>query len=66
MKKSISLSAIEKIAKKSGVERISHDGLIKMRDLVEDYTVKISKDAIKMTKHAGRKTVSGSDIMPYP
>ncbi len=63
MKKSISLSAIEKIAKKSGVERISHEGLIKMRDLVEDYTVKISKDAVKMAKHAGRKTVRGEDVI---
>ena len=62
MKNKISLSAIEKIAKKSGAKRISKDGLVKLRDLAEDYTAKISKDAVRMAKHAGRKTVRGEDI----
>ena len=60
--KNISLSAIERIAKNSGVERISKDGLIKMRDLVEEYAVRISMDAIKMARHAKRKTVRGEDV----
>ncbi len=58
----LSLSAVERIIKKGGAERISADATETLADLMEEYGVFLSKEAKKMSDHAGRKTVRGSDI----
>ncbi len=42
MKKSISLSAIEKILKDEGADRVSHETFVEMREVLEDYGKKIA------------------------
>ena len=58
----LSLSAVERIIKKAGAERISADATETLAVLMEEYGVFISKEAKKMSDHAGRKTLRGSDI----
>jgi histone H3/H4 len=58
----LSLSAVERIIKKGGAERISADATETLADLMEEYGVFLSKEAKKMADHAGRKTLRGSDI----
>jgi histone H3/H4 len=58
----LSLSAVERIIKKGGAERISADATETLADLMEEYGVFLSKEAKKMSDHAGRKTLRGSDI----
>jgi len=58
----LSLSAVERIIKKGGAERISADATETLADLMEEYGVSLSKEAKKMSDHAGRKTLRGSDI----
>jgi len=53
---------MEKILRDAGAERISPSACIALRDILEDIAREISKKAIKIAKHAGRKTVRGEDI----
>jgi histone H3/H4 len=58
----ISQAAVERIMKKAGAERISADATEILAVLMEEYGVFLSKEAKKMSDHAGRKTLRGSDI----
>jgi histone H3/H4 len=58
----LSSSAVERIIKKGGAERISADATETLATLMEEYGVFLSKEAKKMSDHAGRKTLRGSDI----
>jgi len=58
----LSLLAFEKIAKKAGVKRISKDALEEMRDIIEEMAFDLANDAVKISQHAGRKTVMARDI----
>jgi histone H3/H4 len=58
----LSQSAVERIMKKAGAERISADAAETLSGLMEDYGIFLAKEAKKMSDHAGRKTLRGSDI----
>jgi histone H3/H4 len=58
----LSQSAIERIMKKAGAERVSADAAETLSGLMEDYGIFLAKEAKKMSDHAGRKTLRGSDI----
>lgn len=58
----LSQAAVERIIKKAGAERISADATEILAVLMEEYGVFLSKEAKKMSDHAGRKTLRGSDI----
>ena len=58
----LGLSAMYRILKKSGAERISDESVDELRRVIEDIAIEIAKSAIDMTKHAGRKTVKGEDV----
>jgi histone H3/H4 len=57
-----SQSAVERIMKKAGAERVSADAAETLSGLMEDYGIFLAKEAKKMSDHAGRKTLRGSDI----
>lgn len=58
----LSQSAVERIIKKAGAMRISADATETLAVLMEAYGVFLAKEAKKMSDHAGRKTLRGSDI----
>jgi histone H3/H4 len=58
----LSQSAVERIMKKAGAERVSADAAETLSGLMEDYAIFLAKEAKKMSDHAGRKTLRGSDI----
>jgi histone H3/H4 len=58
----LSQAAVERIIKKAGGGRISADATEILAVLMEEYGVFLSKEAKKMSDHAGRKTLRGSDI----
>jgi len=58
----LSQSAVERIMKKAGAGRISADATETLAVLMEDYGVFLVREAKKMSDHAGRKTLRGSDI----
>lgn len=51
-----------RILENSGAKRVSKEAAEKMADLLEEYGQKISKKALMIAKHSGRKTVQANDI----
>ena len=58
----LSLAPLERILKKAGAQRVSHDALEEFSKILEDKLAKIASEAALLAKHAGRKTVIAEDI----
>ncbi len=58
----LSLTAMHRIIKKTGAERVSDSALKELRIALEDIGLRISKEALEFCKHAKRKTVKAEDI----
>lgn len=62
-KKSIlSKSAIVKLAKKNGAERIGKDAVIRIVEEAEKFIADLTKKAIAAASHANRKSIRAEDI----
>ena len=58
----ISNSAMDKLMRKAGAERVSDSAKKKLKSVLEKRAVEISKRAVRFSKHAGRKTLKSRDI----
>lgn len=56
------LSAMYRILKKSGAERVSDESANELRRVIEELAIAIAKSAVEMSSHAGRKTVKAEDV----
>ena len=55
-------AAMEKLLKKAGAARVSNDAKEKMREVLEEVADEIGQRAVRLSKHAGRKTVKSTDV----
>lgn len=53
---------IERIIRKAGAERVSNEAVEALVEYIEEIAVRTSRLAIKLSRHAGRKTVQYEDI----
>ena len=58
----LGLSAMYRILKKSGAERVSDESADELRRIIEEIATEIAKNAVDMAKHAKRKTVKAEDV----
>ena len=58
----LGLSAMYRILKKSGAERVSDGSANELRRVIEEIAEAIAKNAVEDANHAGRKTVKADDI----
>ena len=58
----LSSAAMHRICKKAGAERVSESASVELAKVLEETGVKIAKDALDYTMHAGRRTVKAKDI----
>jgi histone H3/H4 len=58
----LGVSAMYRILKKAGAERVSDESAEELRRVIEDIAMDIAKNAVDMSKHAGRKTVKAEDV----
>ena len=58
----ISLLSLERIAKKAGVKRISRKALEELREYIVDYGNSLAEESVRLSRHAGRKTVKAEDV----
>ena len=58
----LGLSAMYRILKKEGAERVSDESADELRRVIEEIADGIAKSAVDMASHASRKTVKGEDV----
>jgi len=58
----LGLSAMYRILKKSGAQRVSDESAIELRRVIEEIAEAIAKNAVDLSSHAGRKTVKAEDV----
>ncbi len=58
----LGLSAMYRILKKAGAERVSDESADELRRIIEEIAGDIAKSAVDMAAHASRKTVKGEDV----
>jgi len=56
------LAPLERIAKKTGAQRVSAKAVEAMREVILDAAESIAIDAVAAMRHAGRVTVKAKDI----
>ena len=56
------LAAVYRVIKKAGAERVGDDAAIELRSELEALGIQISRRAVTLAAHAGRKTVKPADI----
>ena len=56
------IAPVGRILKNNGAQRISDGAKIALAEAIEDYGEKLSKNAIELARHTGRKTITGNDI----
>ncbi len=58
----LSTAAVRRLIEKAGADRVGDDAVEELGKIIEDYAVRVSKEATTLAKHAGRKTVKADDI----
>ena len=56
------IAPVGRILKNNGAQRISDDAKIALAEALEEYGKQLSKQAIRLAHHTGRKTITGEDI----
>ena len=58
----LQLAPMHRLIKRGGAERVSESAAKEMGRVLEEIGVKIGREAIDWSMHAGRKTVKAEDI----
>jgi histone H3/H4 len=58
----IPLSPMGRLMKKAGAERVSASARETLAALLEEYAIVLAREAVKLSTHAGRKTVTDADL----
>ena len=56
------IAPVGRILKNNGAQRVSDSAKIALAEAIEDYGEKLSKNAIELARHTGRKTITGKDV----
>ncbi|MDY6866032.1 MAG: histone family protein [Halobacteriota archaeon] len=56
------VASVGRIIKNSGADRVSEDAKMALAKKLEEYGERVSSEAVKWAKHAGRKTIKAVDI----
>lgn len=58
----VPLAAIERVARKAGVERISSDAVRELQKTLDEIGLELAREAAAAARHAGRKTITAEDV----
>ena len=56
------IAPVGRMIRNAGANRVSEDACEALAEVLEEYGLDISAEAIKLARHAGRKTVKAVDI----
>ncbi len=57
------VSALEKLMKLKGAERVSNDAREELKKILENYLYELSLKSSKIAMHSGRKTINSGDLL---
>lgn len=57
-----SVATMTRLIRKATKARVSRDAALELGAVIEEYAIKISKEALKLAEHRGAKTVKERDI----
>ena len=55
--------ALKRLARRAGIKRLSGETYAAARQITSQFVKRVVNDALLMTKHAGRKTVTSQDVL---
>jgi histone H3/H4 len=58
----LSTAAVRRLIEMAGADRVGDDAVEELGKMLEDFAVKVGKEATGLARHAGRKTVKAQDI----
>jgi histone H3/H4 len=58
----LSTAAVRRLIEMAGADRVGDDSVEELGKILEDFAVKVGKEATELARHAGRKTVKAQDI----
>ena len=58
----LSTAAVRRLIEMAGADRVGDDAVEELGKLLEEFAVKVGKEATELARHAGRKTVKAQDI----
>jgi histone H3/H4 len=58
----LSTAAVRRLIEMAGADRVGDDAVEELGKILEDFAVRVGKEATGLAKHAGRKTVKAQDI----
>lgn len=56
------IAAVDRLIRKAGAHRVSEGAARELSAHLEEIATKVTRGAIELTEHAGRKTVQAGDI----
>lgn len=58
----IPLAAMEQLMRNAGAQRVSEEAKMALKELLEKQGIELTKKAITLAEHAGRKTLKADDV----
>jgi histone H3/H4 len=58
----LSTAAVRRLIEMAGADRVGDDAVAELGKMLEDFALKVGKEATELARHAGRKTVKAQDI----
>jgi histone H3/H4 len=58
----LSTAAVRRLIEMAGADRVGDDAVEELGKILEDFAIKVGKEATGLARHAGRKTVKAQDI----
>jgi histone H3/H4 len=58
----LSCASLERIMRAAGAKRVSASAVVLLSEALEDFGAKVSREAVELASHAGRKTVKKEDV----
>ncbi|KXA97300.1 histone [candidate division MSBL1 archaeon SCGC-AAA259I14] len=56
------VAAVDRIIRRAGGQRVSEGAAVELAEVLEEKGLGIAKEAVKLSEHAGRKTVRDTDV----